>query len=133
VAEWRGPDGGGADKLVRPALGAAVPTRSRPIGAGEREAPQPPQDAADWARQTILQTKRWLPNRLLILVADNGFAAPERLVAVRYRVCVITRLRLDAALYKPAPPRRKGQRGGMPLKGRRLPTLHTVLARNKIV
>jgi DDE superfamily endonuclease len=33
-------DGGGADKLVRPALGAAVPDRSCPVGTVEREAPQ---------------------------------------------------------------------------------------------
>src|SRR5271165_4956089 len=31
----------------------------------------------DWARQAILQTKRWLPNRSLIFVADSGFAALE--------------------------------------------------------
>jgi hypothetical protein len=65
----------------------------------------------DWARQAILQTKRWLPNRLLIFVADSGFAALELLASVRCHVCVITRLRLDAALFKPAPPRRKAQRG----------------------
>jgi len=87
----------------------------------------------DWARQAILQTKRWLPNRLLIFVADSGFAALELLAAVRHRVRVITRLRLDAALYKPAPPRRKGQRGRTPLKGRRLPTLRAVLASKKTV
>jgi hypothetical protein len=52
----------------------------------------------DRARQSILQTKRWLPNRLLIFVADSSFAALELLAAVRHRVCVITRLRLDAAL-----------------------------------
>lgn len=85
----------------------------------------------DWARQAILQTKRWLPNRLLIFVADSSFAALELLAAVRGHVCMITRLRLDAALYKPAPPRRKGQRGRTPLKGRRLPTLKTVLASQK--
>jgi len=87
----------------------------------------------DWARQAILQTKRWLPNRLLIFVADSGFAALELLAAVRHRGCVITRLRLDAALYKPAPPRRKGQRGRTPLKGPRLPTLRAVLANKKSV
>ena len=38
-------DGGGADKLVRPTLGAAVPDCSRPIGAVERKAPQAAQDA----------------------------------------------------------------------------------------
>ena len=62
----------------------------------------------DWARQAILQTKRWLPNRLLIFVADSGFAALELLASVRWHV---TRLRLDAALFKPPPPRRKGQPG----------------------
>ena len=87
----------------------------------------------DWARQAILQTKRWLPNRLLIFVADSGFAALELLAAIRRHVCLITRLRLDAALYKPAPPRRKGQRGRTPLKGRRLPSLKTVLASKKTV
>jgi hypothetical protein len=39
---------------------------------------------------------------------------------------VITRLRLDAALYTPAPPRRPRQVGRPRLKGRRLPTLATV-------
>jgi hypothetical protein len=87
----------------------------------------------DWARQGILQTKRWLPNRLLVFVADSGFAALELLAAVRNRVCVITRLRLDAALYQPAPPRRKGQRGRSRLKGARLPSLKSVLANNKTV
>ena len=86
-----------------------------------------------WARQAILQTKRWLPDRALIFVADSGFAALELLAAVRCHVCVITRLRLDAALYKPAPPRRKGQRGRSRLKGDRLPSLKSVLDSKKTV
>jgi hypothetical protein len=40
----------------------------------------------------------------------------------------ITRLRLDAALYAPAPERRTGQRGRTRLKGERLPALSQVLA-----
>ena len=32
-----------------------------------------------WARQAILQTKRWLPNRRLIFVGDTGFAALDLL------------------------------------------------------
>jgi hypothetical protein len=82
----------------------------------------------DWARQAILQTKRWLPNRPLIGVADSGFAAVELLAAIRRHVGLITRLRRDAALSKPAPPRRTGQRGRTPLKGRRRPSLKAVLA-----
>ena len=38
-------------------------------------------------------------------------------------VTFITRLRLDAALYEPAPPRRAGQLGRPRLKGERLPNL----------
>jgi hypothetical protein len=87
----------------------------------------------DWARQAILQTKRWLPNRRLIFVADTGFSALGLLAAVRRRVCVITRLRLDANLFKPAPKRRKGQRGRSPLKGTALPKLSAVLASKKTV
>ena len=47
---------------------------------------------ADWARQVILQTSRWLPDRYLIFVADSGFAALELLAAVRRHVCVVPRL-----------------------------------------
>lgn len=86
-----------------------------------------------WARQAILQTKRWLPNRHLVFVADNGFAALDLLGAVRGHVCMITRLRLDASLFRPAPKRRPGQRGRTPLKGRALPKLNAVLKNKKTV
>jgi len=86
-----------------------------------------------WARQAILQTKRWLPNRRLIFVTDSGFAALDLLAAVRSRVCMITRLRLDANLFRPAPKRRPGQRGRTPLKGRALPKLSSVLKNKKTV
>ncbi len=85
----------------------------------------------DWARQAILQTARWLPNRRLIFVGDSSFAALNLIARIRHRVCLITRLRLDASLFKPAPRRRKGQRGRPPPKGRPLPKLSTVLANKK--
>jgi hypothetical protein len=86
-----------------------------------------------WARQAILQTKRWLPNRRLIFVGDTGFAALDLLAAVRGHVCMITRLRLDANLFRPAPKRRPGQRGRTPLEGRALPKLNAVLKNKKTV
>jgi DDE superfamily endonuclease len=83
----------------------------------------------DWARQLVLQARRWLPDRALILVADSGFAALELLAAlVRRGVTCVTRLRLDAALYEPAPPRRPGAIGRPRTKGARLPSLAAVLA-----
>ncbi len=80
------------------------------------------------ARQMLLVVKRWLPNRELVIVADSSFAALELLEAVRGEVSVITRLRLDAALYEPAPERVAGQKGRPRKKGARLPTLNSVLA-----
>ena len=74
-----------------------------------------------------MQARRWLPGRTLVVAGDNGFAALDWLAAVRRRVCVITRLRLDADLFKPARRRRPGQRGRPPLKGRAVPKPGAVL------
>jgi DDE superfamily endonuclease len=83
----------------------------------------------DWGRQLVLQARRWLPRRELVLVADSSFAALEFLAALaRHGVVCVTRLRLDAALYDPAPPRRPGTVGRPRSKGKRLPTLAAVLA-----
>jgi hypothetical protein len=83
---------------------------------------------ADWARQGIVQVRRWLPNRLIVIVADSSFAAIKLIAAVRRHVCFVTRLRLDANLFEPPPARRPGQRGRPPKKGRKLPKLTQVLA-----
>jgi DDE superfamily endonuclease len=60
------------------------------------------------------------------VVADTSYAALELLAwcARQARpITVITRLRLDAALYAPAPVRRRGQRGRRRLKGQRVKKL----------
>lgn len=84
----------------------------------------------DWARQMVLQVRRWLPDRKLVLVADSGYAVLvllDRCAQLTHPVTLITRLRLDAALYEPAPLRRPNQRGRPCVKGKRLPTLQQVL------
>jgi len=87
----------------------------------------------DRARQAILQTKRWLRDRAVVVIGDGSFAALELIAAVRGHVCLITRLRLDASLFEPAPERRPGQRGRPRLKGKRLPKLSAVLTDPKTV
>jgi len=83
----------------------------------------------DWGRQLVLQARRWVPRRPLVLVADSGFAALEFLAAlVRKDVACVTRLRPDAALYDPAPPRLPGTNGRPRTKGARQPNLGEVLA-----
>jgi len=85
------------------------------------------------AWQLIRLVRRWLPGREVVFVADSSFAALEwlALVARLPGVSVITRLRLDAALYDPPPPRVPGQHGRPRLKGKRRPTLEAVLADEK--
>jgi hypothetical protein len=82
----------------------------------------------DWARQALLQAARWLPGRRVVAVADSGFAALELLDAVRRRVAVVTRLRLDARLFAPPPPRTPRTVGRPRVVGERLPTLARRLA-----
>src|SRR5215213_6753441 len=98
-------------------------TALAPSGRYCRERGRRHKRLTDWARQLVLQARRWMPGRPLILVADSGFAALELLAALARRgVTCVTRLRLDAALYAPAPPRRPGTLGRPRTKGPRLPT-----------
>jgi hypothetical protein len=77
----------------------------------------------DWGRQVLLLAARWLPDRRVVAVADSSYAAIELLAAGRGRLTVVTRLRLDARLFEPAPPRRPGMIGRPRVAGARLPTL----------
>jgi hypothetical protein len=82
----------------------------------------------DWARQVALQARRWLPGREVVPLGGSSLAALDLLVTlVRHGLICITRLRLDAALYEPAPPRRPGTVGRPRTKGARLPNLSEVL------
>ena len=68
----------------------------------------------EWAWQMLLLVRRWYPKRQIVAVADGGYASLKLLDRCRHLknpIGFITRLRLDAALYEPAPPREPGQRG----------------------
>lgn len=84
---------------------------------------------AVWMRQMITQVRRWLPERPLVVVLDGQYAVLELLaaaLALANPVQLITRLRLDAGLYAPAPVRTKSTIGRPSVKGKRLPTLAQV-------
>ena len=89
----------------------------------------------DWARQMIMQLRRWLPYRPLVLAGDNSYAVLDLLhccQSLRQPVTLIARLRLDAALYAPAPDRQPGQNGRPPLKGPQRPSLKSLLDQNNL-
>jgi hypothetical protein len=91
-----------------------------------------PKKLTEWAQQMVLQARRWLPTRFLVVVADSSFAVLDLLWQLRQLknpICMITRLRLDAALYEPAKAT-PGAKGRPRKKGQRLPTLET-LAENQ--
>ena len=109
-----------------PVLTALAPSARYDAAHGRRH-----KALTDWARQLLRVIRRWWPERAIVAVADSGYAALAFLAACgswRRPVTVVTRLRLDAALYDPAPPRRLRQNGRPRLKGARLATLAAVAA-----
>jgi hypothetical protein len=91
---------------------------------------KPHKTLTDWAGQLLLLVRRWYPEREIVAVADGGYAALkllDRCRSLSEPITFITRLRLDAALYEPAPPRKPGQIGRPRLKGERLANLSAVL------
>lgn len=106
-----------------PVLTALAPSERHDRKQGRRH-----KRLTDWARQMLLQLRRWLPGRSLVVVADSSFAALDLLNSLSPHMTCITRLRLDAQLYAPAPPRQRHARGRPRKKGARLPALSAVLA-----
>jgi DDE superfamily endonuclease len=107
-----------------PFLCALAPSERYAAKRGKRH-----KKITEWAWQLLLVLRRWYPQREIVAVADRAYASLKLLSRCRSLskpVTFITRLRLDAALYEPAPPRRPGQRGRPRLKGERLPNLSVV-------
>ena len=114
-----------ADRVwALPFLTALCPSERFYEQRGRRHQPLP-----ERAWQMIRLVVRWLPGREIVCVADSSFAVLELLGKVKTLpgASVITRLRLDAALYDPPPHRALGTKGRPRLKGKRRPTLEAVL------
>jgi hypothetical protein len=84
----------------------------------------------DWVGQMTGAVRRWLPQQPLVLVVDGAMAAVKLgLRCARYPqpVTLVSRLRLDAALYAPPGPQPKSKPGPKPKKGGRLPSLGQIV------
>jgi hypothetical protein len=107
-----------------PFLSALAPSERYAAKRGMRH-----KKITEWAWQLLLVLRRWHPQREIVAVADRAYASLKLLDQCRKLsnpITFITRLRLDAALYEPAPARRPGQIGRPRLKGERLPNLSEV-------
>jgi hypothetical protein len=107
-----------------PFLSALAPSERYAAKRGRRH-----KKLTEWAWQLLLIVRRWYPQREIVAVADRAYASLkllQRCRKLRNPITFITRLRLDAALYEPAAPRRPRQIGRPRLKGERLPNLSDV-------
>ena len=85
-----------------------------------------PQTVLERSLQMLKVLRRCLPQHRLVVVGDSAYAALDFLSAMQQlHLTFVTRLRLDAALYEPAPP--YSGKGRPRKKGQRLPTLSQVL------
>ena len=107
-----------------PFLSALAPSERYAAKRGKRH-----KKITEWAWQLLLVLRRWYPQRKMVAVADRAYASLKLLDRCRQLsnpITFISRLRLDAALYEPAPPRRPHQIGRPRIKGERLPNLSEV-------
>ena len=107
-----------------PFLSALAPSERYAREVGQRH-----KSLTEWAFQLLVLVRRWYPDREIVAVADSTYASLKLLDRCRglsNPITFITRLRLDAALYEPAPPRYPGQLGRPRLKGERVANLSVV-------
>ena len=97
----------------------------------DKATPRQHKTAIDLLIILVRQVHRWLPERLVVLVVDGGYAAVKLALvcAQTPNLALVTRLRWDASLYHLPAPRAAGQRGPTPGKGARQRSLKQWAAR----
>ena len=114
--------GGRADAPSRPQAG----TRQRAAEAAHAAHPKPTK--LELARELIGLVAQWAGERAVSVVVDSAYAGRTLLEDRPPTVQVISRLRLDAALWAGPGRRRPGQKGRPRRRGTRLPTLKAMAA-----
>ncbi|MEJ7712072.1 MAG: transposase [Pyrinomonadaceae bacterium] len=116
-------------KWALPVMSVLAPTPETSKRLGLRH-----KTVAERARQMMLAVRRWLPHVEMTLVGDQSYSVVELGNAcVKHGVRLVAPLRLDAALYEPAPPRVAGTNGRPRVKGNRLSKLSHVLTDEQTV
>lgn len=108
--------GGQADAPSRRRRGTRLQTAQRVHAEGVRPT------KLELAREMLAIVAGWAGERSVYAIADSLYAGRTMLEQRPANVQIISRLRMDAALWTPPPPRRPGQRGRPRRRGVRLPT-----------
>jgi DDE superfamily endonuclease len=113
-----------------PFLTALCPSQRYHQQRGQRHKSLP-----QWAGQLLGLLHRWLPGRQVVVVTDSTYAVIELLkqISDTPEVSLITRLRLDAALYDPPRLVRRGNTDGRVRKGRDAPRCNTCSPLHRLV
>jgi SRSO17 transposase len=114
--------GGKADAPSRPGSGK----RHQAATTVAQDAPR--RTKLELARDLIALVAQWAGERTIFVVCDSAYAASATLDDRPAKVHVISRLRMDAALWTSPPPRRPRQPGRPRKKGRRLPNPQAIAA-----
>lgn len=80
----------------------------------------------DWVMQMITAVRRWIPDKIIVLVTDGGLVAIKlglRCARFANPVTYISRLQLNARLFNEPGPQPPGKPGPKPKKGKRQPSL----------
>ena len=76
---------------------------------------------SELARQMLAALIHWFPERTFTLLGDGGYATVELACwCSRHKHHLVSRLRIDAALYSPPPPRARKAHGRPARKGRKI-------------
>jgi hypothetical protein len=82
----------------------------------------------DRVRQMMVQVRRWLPQRRLVLVADGALVSVKLgLACGQQQVTFVSRLHFNLRFFEPPAPKQKGKPGPASTLGKRLPTLQAIL------
>ena len=114
--------GGRADAPSRRRVGA----RQRAADAAHAAHPKPTK--LELARELIGLVTQWAGERTVYVVADSAYAGRTLLEGRPANAQVLSRLRLDAALWARPGRRRPGQKGRPRRRGHRLPSLKAMAA-----
>lgn len=103
----------------------AHPTNQKRLASAAAPDAGPRPTKLQLAQDLIALLARWAPGRTIYVVADSAYAGRTLLEQRPPNVHMISRLRMDAALWTQPAPRLAGQKGRPRRRGHRLPTPQT--------